>query len=493
MKTKRVLLALLAGLLVISSTGCGNGEKQAASDNGAYNIVWYNGFSPSDDNDLVFEEISKLTMEKINATVTAVPIQSADYAEKIKMLIAANEKMDLVYMNRGNGYVTLAAQKAFLPVDDLLKSHGQDILNLIPDYIFDGAKYQGKIYAVPVLKDWPHEPVLRYNTMMTEKYNFDMESVKSLADLTPMLQTIKDNEPDWLPILNRGDSPLFKLLPFENISGSSIAGFKLDDYSKIINKFDTDEAREYFKLMRDWYQKGFIKKDAATATNDTEWYQSGKFFAAYSESLPYLEDQINLNVAEHKLTKFLHGIVPPQLGTFDVQGCMNSISALSKNPEKTMEFLNLLYTDKEIKNMVNLGIEGKHYVAVGENQYDFPEGVTKSSETGYDGVGYESMVGNRFLSRIRVGIAEDIWEKYKEFNESAVVSEALGFVFDAAPVINQITALENVYSEYMPSLLVGAVDPEEVLPKALEKMKVAGIDAVLEEMNNQYQAWKANK
>jgi len=484
---KRILLTILAGLLVFCSTACG----KTSSDNDVYNILWYNTFNEGDDADLVFEEASKITQEKIGATITNIFIQDADYAEKIKMLIAANEPMDLLWMTRSTGFTTLAAQKALYPLNELLASDGQDILSQIPEQVFEATTHDGKIYAVPTLKDWPHEQVIRYNVSMAEKYNFDMESVTSLADLTPMLQTMKDNEPDWLPIMNRGNSSLFQMLPFEDISGSSIAAFNVNDYSEIVNKFDTPEAKEYFALMRDWYQKGFIKKDAATSTNDTEWYQSGKFFANTTQSLPYLVDQINLGLPEEKVTAFLHGLSPVQMGTRDVQGCMNSISATSENPQKTMAFLNLMFTDAELKNLLTLGIEGKHYVAVGENEYDLPEGVSRASETGYSSAEYNA--GNRWLGKIRVGIPTDIWEKYQEFNDSAVVSEALGFVFDSAPVMNEITALENVYSEFMPSLLVGAVDPEEVLPKALEKMKTAGIDKVLEEMNNQYQAWKASK
>jgi len=165
---KRILLTILAGLLVFCSTACG----KTSSDNDVYNILWYNTFNEGDDADLVFEEASKITQEKIGATITNIFIQDADYAEKIKMLIAANEPMDLLWMTRSTGFTTLAAQKALYPLNELLASDGQDILSQIPEQVFEATTHDGKIYAVPTLKDWPHEQVIRYNVSMAEKYNF---------------------------------------------------------------------------------------------------------------------------------------------------------------------------------------------------------------------------------------------------------------------------------------------------------------------------------
>ena len=44
-----------------------------------------------------------------------------------------------------------------------------------------------------------------------------------------------------------------------------------------------------------------------------------------------------------------------------VTGSVMAISAASKNPEKAMEFLNLLNTDEYLRNLVDRGIEDVHY------------------------------------------------------------------------------------------------------------------------------------
>ena len=46
-------------------------------------------------------------------------------------------------------------------------------------------------------------------------------------------------------------------------------------------------------------------------------------------------------------------------------GSMIAVSSNSKNKEKSVEFLNLLNTDKELRNLLNYGIEGTHYNKMG--------------------------------------------------------------------------------------------------------------------------------
>ncbi len=64
------------------------------------------------------------------------------------------------------------------------------------------------------------------------------------------------------------------------------------------------------------------------------------------------------------------------------------ISANCENPQKAVDFLELLYTDEEVANIFNNGIEGKHYVKQeGSKIIKYPEGVDSMS------AGYGSFIG----------------------------------------------------------------------------------------------------
>ena len=66
---KKVFAAVLALGLVISAAGCGNKNTAGLDAEGNYEVVWYNTEQPMKDHNLVYEEISKYTKEKIGVTV----------------------------------------------------------------------------------------------------------------------------------------------------------------------------------------------------------------------------------------------------------------------------------------------------------------------------------------------------------------------------------------------------------------------------------------
>ena len=70
-----------------------------------------------------------------------------------------------------------------------------------------------------------------------------------------------------------------------------------------------------------------------------------------------------------------------------------------------------------------MGIEGKHYKKVGDNQIDFADGVTAET-SGYTGVAQWAMGEINFL--IIYGLQKtDKWDKMKAFNESAIISRTV--------------------------------------------------------------------
>ena len=108
------------------------------------------------------------------------------------------------------------------------------------------------------------------------------------------------------------------------------------------------------------------------------------------------------------------------------------MSATCANPGKAVQFLNLLYTDSELVNLLLYGIEGVHYALQPDVTIDYPEGVTAKT------VGYQNTLGwllpNQTLSHVFRGNSPRLWDELLTFNESSPVSGALDFIFDDGPV-----------------------------------------------------------
>lgn len=484
---KRIISTALAAAMVMGvMSGCG--EKKESE---IYEIKYYAYNNIQNDDPKVLEEVNKYVEEKIGARVNWITIPPNEYNEKMKMLFASNEEFDVCFQSTATDFYTNVRNGVFMPLDELLQKEGKEIYEMTPKENIEAATVDGKIYALPTIKDTAEEWVISCKKYLLDKYNIDTSNIHSLEDFTPIFQTIKDNEPNIYPVLMRGNNTFFRFLPFEEITGCSVGAFRTDSFDKVVNQYDTDEARAFFKLMREWYQKGFMRSDAATATNDSDIRAAGNFFAAYGGWLPN-SDYVSEDTPEKDIMVNVHGLNEPHLRTANVFGSGLAISSNSKNPEKTMEFINLLNTDKYLRNLVAYGIEGVHYKAVGDNQWDLPDGVTQQTDTGYAPMVWPQ--GNRFILRTRAGVEpENMWDLFKEFNETATVYPTLGFVFNPDSVMNEVAAVENVYQEYAPSLMVGAVDPDEYLPKFLEKLKSAGLDKIIDEMQKQYDEWKASK
>ena len=96
----------------------------------------------------------------------------------------------------------------------------------------------------------------------------------------------------------------------------------------------------------------------------------------------------------------------------------------------------------------------------------------------------------QFQTYPEYGNSTNLWDQYSEFNAGALVSDASGFMFDQTPVLNEYTAINNVYTQYQKSIEYGAVDPTSTLEEMKTALEAAGYQKYLDEKQAQYTAWK---
>ena len=99
-------------------------------------------------------------------------------------------------------------------------------------------------------------------------------------------------------------------------------------------------------------------------------------------------------------------------------------------------------------------------------------------------------MGNQFINYLWDTEDPEKWAKFEQFNNEAGKTHTLGFVFAADNVQTQIANCSNVWKQYIPSLETGSVDPNEVLPDAIEALKAAGADDIIAEKQAQLEAWQ---
>jgi putative aldouronate transport system substrate-binding protein len=451
-----------------------------------YALTFYYPGTAQPDQKKVQDKINEYLQSKINATIELKPIDWGAWGDKMNLMIASGEPADLIFTASWNGYSTNVAKGAFLPLDDLLKQNGQDILNTLDPQFLTGSKINGKNYGVPSNKELAATHGLAVRKDIVDKYNIDLSKVKTLADMAPIFQLVKEKEPKMIPyFMFASENGVNIVNQWDYMGDSSVPGIVLKDQSstKVINELDLPQTKDRINMIRDWYQKGYINQDAATTkVFPGDQMKAGNVFATGQTLKPGKDAELTVSTG---LPWVQIELTDPTISTGDTTGSMLAISRTSKDPARAMMFINLLHSDKYLNNLLNFGIEGVHYDKKSDNVID----TTKGAKT-YN-VGSSWMFGNQFLNYLLPNEDPQKWEKFKAFNKSGKASPALGFTFDSGPVKSEIAAVVNVNSEFMGALYTGSVDPNQTLPKYTAKLKEAGVDKIIAEKQKQLDAFLA--
>ncbi|WP_433939079.1 ABC transporter substrate-binding protein [Paenibacillus lautus] len=481
------LTLLLSASMLLSACG-GNKEESTGNGGGTaekpVELIWYTIGTPQKDVDKVEAEINKYTAEKIGVTVDMKMIDFGDYNQKMQVMAASGEPMDILFTSSwAFDYVQNARKGAFMELDELIESHGKGIKEAIDPAFLEGSKVDGHNYAIPANKELPAQEAWRFNKTLLDKYNLDISNVKSMESLEPLLKTIKENEPNVVPLaISKDFGPL---LPFDYIIEKMPMAVYLDDKEelKVVNFLEMPETLDMLKLMNKYYKAGYISPEAATTTSTQDLMTSGNWFTDRAATQPFAD---NLWSQSYGYPVVSTPAGDANIFNWSVMGSMQAISANSKYPEKAMEFLNLLNTDVYLRNLVDSGIEGVHYKKLSENVMEnLPESKNYDMPT--------FALGNVMLTYLNPEDPENKWEEFKKFNESGQPAPLLGFNFDPTKVSTELAAVNNVKEEFWAPLMTGTVNPEEFLPKANEKLKAAGLDKIIAEAQSQIDAWKASK
>jgi len=442
------------------------------------------------DLDLINQTISEYIKDKLNADFQLNIIEWGGWRDTINLKIASNEEFDIVWTANWDNFASRVQQGAFLPLNDLIDKYAPDAKAVIPPALLEGGVFpDGYNYGLPVNKEIGSQRGVLLRKDLLDKYNLDPKSIKKLEDLEAFFEVIKNNEPDVVPFYTQKDSvtanSILDVKNFIELHTFAVLRREADDY-KVILKYEDPLFLEGLKLQRKWFEAGYVNKDAATITDFSGGIKAGKAFSFAEWLKPGKDAEVS---ASSDFDWVQVELTTPFISTSDTLGSMMSISRTSSDPERAMRFLNMLYHDEYLLNLLVFGIEGQHYVKVEgkDNIIKLPDGLTPQT-SGYN-LGTAYMFGNQFLDYLWENEDPQKWEKFKAFNESAEASRVLGFIFNTEPVKNEIAAFNNVKDQYGPGLLSGSLDPEQYLPEFISKVKAIGGDKIVAEVQKQLDEW----
>ena len=369
------MLVLLAMLLTVITTGCTNKNQPSSSQTSQTSsstqelkpveIIWNTRCPQQNDLPAVMVEVNKYLTEKINATLKLNFIDTGSYDQQIKTKMAAGENMDIVFTsNWVNDYGTNVSKGAFLPLDDLLKTYVPKSYAAIPAALWDATKIGNKIYGFINYQIVARQMAFSVQKKMIDKYSLNMTSIKKLEDVTPMLDKLKSSESAEKIIFEMSKDGIFSSLwlghyfGFDQIGADNSPGvLQVDDTSlTVVDQFEQPNFKTHIQLMREWYNKGYIKKDAATITNLVDPRLTGNVLSFITDIKPGGDAEIKVAMGGNDM--ITQALDEPFVQTNSILATLNAISVASKNPERAMMLLELVNSDKYLNNLINFGIDG---------------------------------------------------------------------------------------------------------------------------------------
>ncbi|MFD0672606.1 DUF3502 domain-containing protein [Cohnella sp. GCM10027633] len=502
---------LSAGMLALAISGCSSKNDNATESSPAasvspsspaasqaadpmdefVDVSWYirKPIDTIKDQEAIEAEVNKGIKEAINANLHINFIDAASWDDKMKLMSASGDDYDLAFTANWTNAIDLNVQKgAFLPLDDLLKEYGQDILAKVDERAWKAVTYNGKIMAVPSQSPFSTPGGIVFKKDLVTKHNFDYANVHTLQDLEPYLALIKQNEPGITPLLvtKSVNAPGDYVTDHTNIT----KGIRYDEIAgKAVWELDIPQFINNYRTMSEYYKKGYVAKDAAIKTDFIAEAKTGKY-AVMRDSGGYTEDgSKSTALFGYPTVESLASY--PMIGTPNMVTAATAISATSKNPERAMQLLNLVWKDKKLSNTLAYGLEGKNY--------------TVKSGAGTDSPSIEAKSGAEQTWAIWhnwVGPLWDQWdsnwnstaslERMQKNNDEAKTSSILGFLFNGEVVKSEAAQVNAVYSELWPVMQTGSMpDYDKFVADMRQRLTDAGLDTILAEVQKQIDAWKA--
>ena len=410
----------------------------------------------------------------------------------MSMKYVADEPWDICFSGLWNPYIDSVGQGAFIELQmDFLKTYAPESLEVLNPVAFEALTLNGKLYGMPIQQIYVRQSAIQFETEWAEELGFDWESVKDLEDLEPYFDMLKAaGYTECLFSTGKGlMDNLQSYLGYDYLSTNLTPGVVnvADETLTVFNQYESDEFLKLAQLMKKWYDKGYFTDAAISGDQENPGFPEDRHPVGFSSTNAPGDDEISSRDYKTTVRRVSIG-APAVMTTSAINITTMAISRNCKNPGRAMAFINLLNTNEELLNLVVHGEEGKDW-----NWVDKDQKLIEATEYCYPG-SYAFLVGNGFIDYYIDPAMVGAWEETAQINANAAGSVILGFVFDAEPVSGELANINALLEEQVDAILTGiAGDPVAAINALNEDLYAAGLQAVLDEMQSQVNAWAESK
>ena len=438
-------------------------------------------------------------LKPFNTDINVTFLSWSDYSTMYSLVLQGGDA-DLIFTAPWCYMYTEAAKGSFYTLDKDFIANNMPLTNKYQAAeSWDETTLSGQTIAVPSNTAQPMGKIVAIRQDIADKY--DIKELSSWEDYKNFSLTVAEKEtPDSgiYALAAAGDNnelwDVYReqydtFLALDSDWFDMIYEYKegqLPTRDDIKLAYEYEPFREYAKDMKEMADAGCWSRSALTNTvtdDDAFGALQGASIAWNASVFTYMR-QAEQTGAAYDITS------PHLVGCEAYSNNDMAITASSKMPERAAMVLDIMKMDTYVNHLILLGEEGKHYSMGDNNEYTRIDGAVENYPPMT--VSASWAIKNGELSEAggdeREKAVSDSWE------ERVVSNPTITFVFDDANVVNEKAAVNTVLSSYVPMLELGLVDDvDATLDKMIEECYAAGLQTVLDEFYNQYDAWLATR
>ncbi|KRE57673.1 extracellular solute-binding protein [Paenibacillus sp. Soil750] len=423
---------------------------------------------------------------------------------KFGVMFASNDIPDVVGSIGGPGSKSMSGSVengVFMPLDDLLKQYGPNLLKMVPKAAWESVSYNGKIYGIPEYLSNPSRRATYIRTDLLAKTG--LQAPKTVDDFLNVLRAFKklgvESPYQMRENFKYADVLLgaYDVLPYKD-------QFELVDGQVVPKFFDSENVQKALTAYKTMYDEGLIPKEFATisATDYNKSLDAGKagIWSQNASGLPGSKTKLRALNPDFKADIIDSPKGPEGKGGYFLYSPVVRTFYINKNVKQDtaagiIKMFEWMMTSKDAETFFTFGIEGDTYTkdSSGAINYKFP--VTKED---IDEEGFRSgtlwAVHDSTYNKPRMQLNDDGKTTLKAFDDilSKEGLPGIGFYPDlssfakfpdlAAP---QPDVGPKIIVDHMIKMIYGK-EPISDWPKVIEEYKAKGGTEIIKEATDRW-------
>lgn len=494
---KKFLAAVMAmALCVATLAGCGAKTTDNAAANNTQNEVKAETSATSGDLEKVVilypgeetDSMANFINNQLNprlATEVGIQVEMVyrgwdQYWEQKDIMLNASQTIDL-YWDGLPDLAMMVNKHHCQPLDELIAANCPDMLKVFPESQLAGGVVDGVQYGIPSA----YAPSSCMFQLVCVRQDIleavGMTEIKTADDLKQFATLAKEQFPEFNGPADIIFKPLTREFADEQLTWCAYADSVVygEDTNKAYSYFETDAFKKVAKFNESMYADGLYKDELTTNYNERDSrMQQGTYL--WVEGSLGKENEIINSVLANDPNAVLKTYLLKADAPHYVTACGGEVLCIpysAANPAGALKFLNWMYSSQENYLFCLYGNEGENYTVT--------DGRIELADPAFEGYFYEWMFRNANYTMFPTTISDEYIKTYEIWDDGAKTSDVIAFHFNNENVQDIEASINEIINQYFTPIECGFVSFDDNYDAAVAKLKDAGIDEYVAEVQRQ--------